>query len=135
MEFEDDLPFESFAVRLPSAWLHKLDDILEKMVRIGHAQMLQRNLRWRMGRGRACSAVAAQPQVDGGGGDGHTRSLQRNRGEGRGAQQPAAMPTQVHILSRLAVDYAKLASIAPASDVHTRPPSWELARWQPKRDR
>ena len=88
MEFEDDLPFESFAVRLPSAWLHKLDDILEKMVRIGHAQMLLRNLRWREGRGRAHSVIAAQPQVDGGEGTGtlgHCSAI-GGRGGGRSSR-------------------------------------------------
>ena len=33
VEYEDELPFHLFAVRLPSAWVHRLPELLEMMLR------------------------------------------------------------------------------------------------------
>lgn len=33
VEFEDELPFHLFAVRLPAAWVHRLPELLEMMLR------------------------------------------------------------------------------------------------------
>ena len=45
VEFEDDLPFELFALRIPSAWLHRLPDILERVIESGRAKQMRHVLR------------------------------------------------------------------------------------------
>ena len=45
VEFEDELPFELFALRIPSAWLHRLPNILERVIESGRAKQMRHVLR------------------------------------------------------------------------------------------
>ncbi len=45
VDFEDDLPFHQFAVRMSSSWIFRLPEVLETLVKNGKAKQLQANLR------------------------------------------------------------------------------------------
>ncbi len=45
VEFEDELPFYLFAVRIPFAWVHRLPEVLEGIIKDGKVKQLRRNLR------------------------------------------------------------------------------------------
>ena len=45
VEYEDVLPYQQFALRIPFAWVHQLPEILEVVVKRGWVPIMQRRLR------------------------------------------------------------------------------------------